>query len=110
MNKLRCLAVACLIATSIGAWAIPAKRTTFVATQPDGTQVTLTRAGDEFNKYYLTDDQQVVVGNKADGYYFATVDAASGRITASTVQASDAANRTEAQKAYVAAINIEELD
>lgn len=105
MKKLRYLAVSGIMATAIGAMAVPAKRTTFIATQPDGTQVTLTRAGDEFNKYFLTDDNQVVVGNKTDGYYFAKVDAASGCIAASEIKATDAANRTAAQTAFVSTLN-----
>lgn len=110
MKKLRSLAVSGIMATAIGAMAVPAKRTTFIATQPDGTQVTLTRAGDEFNKYFLTDDNQVVVGNKTDGYYFAKVDAASGCIAASEIKATDATNRTAAQTAFVSTLNHMELN
>lgn len=105
MKKLRYFAVTGLMATAIGAMAVPAKRTTFIATQPDGTQVTLTRAGDEFNKYFLTDDGQIVVGDELKGYYFAKVNAADGRIASSGIKAADASARTAAQKAFVAGID-----
>lgn len=85
--------------------AVPAKRVTFTATQPDGTQVTLTRAGDEFNKYFLTDDGQVVVGSEVKGYYFAEADATTGRMKASAVQAADSKSRNAVQKAFVEAID-----
>lgn len=110
MKKLRYLAVSGIMVTAIGAMAVPAKRTTFIATQPDGTQLTLTRAGDEFNKYFLTDDGQIVVGDRQNGYYFAKVDAASGRMAASDMKATDAADRTASQSAFVSAINREELN
>lgn len=110
MKKLRYFAVTGLMATAMGAMAVPAKRTTFIATQPDGTQLTLTRAGDEFNKYFLTDDGQIVIGDRQNGYYFAKVDAASGRMAASDMKATDAADRTASQSAFVTAINREELN
>lgn len=110
MKRLRHIAVSAVLITATGAMAVPAKRTTFIATQPDGTQLTLTRAGDEFHKYFLTDDGQVVVGNNTKGYYFAEVDAASGRMKASSIEAADAASRNASQKAFVASLNRAELN
>jgi len=109
MKKLRNIAIAGALITATGAMAVPAKRTTFTATQPDGTQVTLTRAGDEFHKYFLTDDGQIAVGDENNGYYFAEADAASGRMKASGIKAADLASRTTEQKAFVAAIDRKEL-
>ena len=86
MRKLRHIATICALVTALGAIAVPAKRITFTATQPDGTQLTLTRAGDEFHKYFLTDDGQIVVGDETKGYYFAEADA-TGRMTASHIKA-----------------------
>lgn len=109
MKSLRLFAVTGALTTAICTMAVPAKRTTFTATQPDGTEVTLTRAGDEFHKYFLTDDNQIVVGNATDGYYFATVEATTGRMVASKVAAADAASRTATQSAFVAGVDREEL-
>lgn len=109
MKKLRNLATAGALITALSAVAVPAKRITFTATQPDGTQVTLTRAGDEFYKYFLTDDGQAVIGDEINGYYFAEVDAATGRVKASRVKAADSASRTAAQKAFVSGINRDRL-
>lgn len=83
------------------AMAVPAKRTTFTAIQPDGTTLTLTRAGDEFHKYFIADDGQIVVGDDIRGYYFAAVEVSSGRIISSGVEAADAASRNARQKAYI---------
>lgn len=105
MNRLRYIAATGVLLTALGAMAVPAKRTTFIAIQPDGTKVTLTRAGDEFNKYFLTDDGQVVVGDEDKGYYFAETDASTGRMRASAVEAADAGARSALQKAFVAGLD-----
>lgn len=91
--------------TATAAMAVPAKRITFTATQPDGTTLTLTRAGDEFHKYFVADDGQIVVGDEIRGYYFADVEATSGRVIASGVKAADAASRNARQKAYVESVD-----
>lgn len=109
MKKLRYLAVAGALLSATAAMAVPAKRITFTAIQPDGSQVTLTRAGDEFNKYFLTDDGQIVVGTETSGYYFAEVDATSGRMVASKVEAADLSARNAEQKAFVAGIDRTQL-
>lgn len=109
MKSLRLFAVTGALTTAICTMAVPAKRTTFTATQPDDTEVTLTRAGDEFHKYFLTDDNQIVVGNRTNGYFFATVDAISGRLVASNVEAANVAERTATQSAFVAGVDREEL-
>ena len=104
MDKLRYLLIAGALMGATAAMAVPAKRVTFTATQPDGSQVTLTRAGDEFHKYFLTTDRKMVVGDATDGYYFATV-GASGRVEASKVKAADVADRDAAQQSYVASMS-----
>lgn len=110
MKKLRYLAFAGLLLTAGAAMAVPAKRITFTATQPDGSQVTLTRAGDEFNKYFLTDDGQIVVGSESGGYYFAEVEASTGRMVASKVVASDLSARNAEQTAFVASVDKGQLE
>lgn len=105
MKKLRYIAIAGALTTATAAMAVPAKRITFTATQPDGTTLTLTRAGDEFHKYFVADDGQIVVGDEIRGYYFADVEGASGRVIASGVEAADAASRNARQKAYVESVD-----
>ncbi len=85
--------------------AVPAKRITFTATQPDGTIVTLTRGGDEFNKFFTADDGAIVVASTDGGYYFAAVDPASGRMIPSTTLAADAASRSPLQKQYATSMS-----
>ena len=47
--------------------AVPASTKAFVYTQPDGTKITLTKAGDEYGHIYLDENNtRVVIG--ADGY------------------------------------------
>lgn len=109
MKTLRLFSLGIVFTTAICAMAVPAKRTTFTAIQPDGTEVTLTRAGDEFHKYFLTDDSQIVVGNATDGYFFATIDKTTGRIAASNVTAANADSRSAAQSVFISSIDREEM-
>lgn len=105
MKALRNLLVSSAVMCALGAMAVPAKRTAYTFTQPDGTKVTLTHAGDEFNKYFLTDDGKVVVGSVNNGFYFAAVDNATGRLTPSSTLAADVATRTPEQKKYAASMS-----
>ncbi|MDE7135094.1 MAG: M6 family metalloprotease domain-containing protein [Muribaculaceae bacterium] len=90
---------------SLEAMAVPAKRISFTTTQPDGTTVTLTRGGDEFNKFFTADDGAVVVASTDGAYYFAAVDQATGRMVPSATLAANAASRTPLQKQYVASMS-----
>lgn len=68
MKKLFSIFVSCLLTTI--AFAIPAKRTTFVATQSDGTKLTLMRMGDEHMHYYLNvDTNEKMLRGKNGDYY-----------------------------------------
>lgn len=109
MKKLKHLVAAGALITAMSANAVPAKRLTFTATQPDGTEVTLTRAGDEFFKFFLTEDGRMVLGNEVNGYYFAEVDANTGLAKASNIKAANVAARTDAEKEFLASINREKL-
>ena len=109
MKTLRLFSLSIALTSAICAMAVPAKRTTFTAIQPDGTEVTLTRAGDEFHKYFLTDDNQIVVGNATDGYFFASIDKATGRIVASDITAANAGSRTAAQSDFISSIDKDEM-
>lgn len=54
--------------------AIPAKRTTFIATQSNGTRLTLMLVGDEYHHYFLNIDTQEKMLRGADGDYYVVAD------------------------------------
>ncbi len=103
----RILLAAAALVCSASAFAVPAKRISYTLTQPDGSVVTLTKAGDEFNKYYLTSDNKVVLRG-GDAYYFATV-GPDGTAVRSEVLAADPGKRDGVQRAFVAAVNDEKV-
>ena len=75
--------------------AVPADPKPFIVTQPDGTTLTMVAVGDEFQHGFTTLDGLTVVPG-ADGFvYYST---ASG---ASQVKAHDAANRNNAETAFI---------
>lgn len=99
MNIKNSLILAGALACAASSWAIPAKPAAYDFTQPDGSQITLTLAGDEYCSYYLTDDGQVAL--KRDGaFYFATV-GADGLLAPSDVLASNSGSRTARQEAFL---------
>lgn len=61
-----------MLALGLTAAAVPAKRVSITVTQPDGTTVTLTRAGDESFHTYLTADGLTVAGDSEAGYRYVT--------------------------------------
>ena len=80
--------------------AIPADPMPIKVTQPDGTTVTVKLLGDEFFHFTTTLDGYTVIKN-ADGYYtFARLDG--GRLVPSDRIARDAAERTAADRAFLA--------
>ena len=75
--------------------AVPADPKPFIVTQPDGTTLTMVAVGDEFQHGFTTLDG-LTVEKGSDGYvYYRT---ASG---ASQVKAHDAANRNNAETAFI---------
>lgn len=107
MKILNRIIIAGTLLCSMSALAVPAKRMSYTVTQPDGTEVTLTKAGDEFNKFYLTTDNQVVLYANG-GYYFATI-GNHGAATFSDVLAADPDKRNVAQRAFVETLNAENI-
>lgn len=89
------------------AFAVPANRTPFTVTQPDGSKVTLSQRGDEFYHFYLTDDGKMVLLD-GTGYYFA-VPGADGVPVVSDILASDKNNRTAKQTALLNTIESKSL-
>ena len=70
-------------------------------TQPDGTEVTLQRHGDEFFHWTTTSDGYDVVQGSGGYYYFSQM-ASDGRQTATKYVARNASGRDAAVKAYLA--------
>lgn len=107
MNIKKSLILAGALACAASSWAIPAKRAAYDFTQPDGSTITLTLAGDEYCSYYLTDDGQVAL--RRDGaFYFATV-GPDGTLAPSAVLASNAESRTPEQDAFLRSASAEAI-
>ncbi len=71
--------------------------------QPDGTQLTVRLQGDEHKHWYATTDGAIIV-NQDNAYYIAAIED-DGTVTATTLLAHDAADRTEAETAAIDAQN-----
>ena len=89
------LGLMCLVAR-----AVPADPTPAQVSQPDGTSLTLVLHGDEFLNYLTTIDGYTVVKNKAGFYTYARLDGNS--LVASDLIARDEANRSAADRAFLA--------
>ena len=81
--------------------AIPADPTPMPVTQPDGTTVTIKLHGDEFFHVTTTLDGYTVLKNAA-GYYTYARQQADGSLVPGDLIARDAANRTAADRAFLA--------
>lgn len=79
-------------------WAVPARRTTHLVEQPDGTTLFLTVRGDERFHYLVTVDGVPVVRHEG-AYYYALFDAEG--FAASEHLAHDAEERTAEEQAFV---------
>ncbi len=79
-------------------WAVPARRTTHLVEQPDGTTLSLTVRGDERFHYLVTVDVVPVVRHEG-AYYYALFDAEG--FAASEHLAHDAEERTAEEQAFV---------
>lgn len=89
-----------LMGCVLPSFAIPAKKGIVTVTQPDGTTVQVQKVGDEFAHMYLSADGLPLVLDN-DFFYYATIDA-DGIVTATSVRATDPANRTPETKAMLA--------
>ncbi len=90
--KRNILLPAIALATAMTVFAIPAKRTPFTVTQPDGTELTVRLVGDEHFHYYLTEDDLVLV-NVDDTYYYGKADMLTKSIVSTGVVAHETALR-----------------
>jgi len=57
-----------LMATSV--WGVPARRSTFKHTQPDGKELSLSLVGDEFMHYYLNESDGTKMLQGKDGHFY----------------------------------------
>ncbi|MDE7159220.1 MAG: M6 family metalloprotease domain-containing protein [Muribaculaceae bacterium] len=90
--------------TTLPSMAVRALESLRTVTQPDGTQLTVKRVGDERSHFLLTSDGYLLT--EQDGLYtFATLDSR-GRAVTTGVQAANAPARTQAQRA--AAVRLDE--
>lgn len=106
--KIKSALVSVLIAIgTLSASAVPAKRTPFTVTQPDGTTLTLRRYGDERLHFFLTDDDKVVMQSGAERYCYARF-TPDGMMVSTEVEARDAVRRTAAHDAL--STNLSDLD
>lgn len=85
-------AIAALVLAGSTALAIPAMPRTFIATQPDGTRLTLTAAGDEYFHCFLTESGRPVRRGADGTYRYLDAD---GRLTDEVARPSDALTGTE---------------
>lgn len=96
MKKIFTLALVCLSAWT-AAMAVPAKPGVRALKQADGTTIHVQLAGDEWHHSYVTSEGYAVSRNDDGNFYYRTTNGIS------TVQAHDAANRTAAEKQFIAA-------
>ena len=83
---------ACAALTINAAFAVPAKRSYFTVVQPDGTELTIRKSGDERLHFQLTDDDKLVVRDADGQYSYARLDA-DGAVVSTGVKAVNAASR-----------------
>lgn len=90
-------ALVALVVATAQAWAVPALRKPITVTQPDGTTLTITRVGDEFAHFTLTDDRKLVVED-ADGQYSYGRVTDQGNVKSTGIKAYDAKVRPASQR------------
>lgn len=91
------LLTALAAASVLAASAVPAKRVPRTFTQSDGSQITVTLVGDEFNHSYVTDDGLTVAKAANGDFYYRTAQGVS------RVMAHNSSARSASESAFVAA-------
>lgn len=95
------------------AFAVPAKRTVIVVTQPDGTKLSILLKGDEWFHYVTTVDGHPLVKNHKGAYVYAVPAVANG-VSASLLQPTDilahnADERTAEEQAFFRTVDREAM-
>lgn len=67
------LTICAAVALSVCAWAVPAYRGPISATQPDGSEISIRKFGDEFAHMILSDDGYPLIYDAAAGYRYAHI-------------------------------------
>ena len=101
MKKLLLSALIAATAT-LNALAVPANTTPALFHQPNGQTVTLQLHGDEYYDYLTTTDGYTVVKNSLGQYVYAV--AQGEGLMASSIMASDIANRQAAERSFLATL------
>lgn len=99
---------ALLVGTAATAMAKPAYRGPIAATQPDGTTITIRLTGDEFSHAAFTEDGYPVVYDDNLGYVYADI-LSDGRLAASNIVVSEAADRSSEARAFLKGITTERI-
>lgn len=95
MNKKNLLSLSLSIGLAFSSMAIPAKQGVRTVVQPDGSQLSLNRIGDERAHSDITIDG-LSVSRQADGFYYYR---SGGKVT--KMRASDPGNRSVAEEAFI---------
>lgn len=90
-------ALTALLATTLAANAVPAKRGLFEYTQPDGTVITARLVGDEFAHYYVTEGGSPML-RAQDGYLRLVSADASGKLVFGSVPTAVEMRKAPAQQ------------
>lgn len=90
--------ILCSIALALAATAqaVPAKRGTYTVTQPDGTTLTVSKVGDEFMHFTVTDDNRILTTDADGQFCYARIDAA-GNLVSTGIKALDSRLRPASQ-------------
>ena len=97
MKYTRTLLLALGLSAALSAGAVRAWQGSFRVTQPDGTELTVSRVGDERMNFLVTTDGQLVVRDAMGRYCYAHPDMAAGQMRSTGVQAVDARIRPASQ-------------
>lgn len=89
--------------------AVPAYPYAIKATQPDGTEITIFKRGDERMSWEFSEDGILLTRGKDNAYVYATT-GVDGLIAPSTVIARDSHMRTEADREFISRIDTQALE
>ena len=105
IEYMRFILSALLLSAALVATAVPARRDPFTIVQPDGTELTVRLVGDEHSHCYLTEDGYLLM--EAGGtFYYGNADAATGRLTRSSIKAQPKNKRSSAARDYLAGVDM----
>lgn len=95
-----------LLAMSLGAHAVPAKRMVYTMKQSDGTTVQVYKHGERFCAYYTTLDGKVLYSNPDANYDLCYANVVDGKVVPSNIVAHEIADRTQAELDFLSTCTI----